>query len=64
VSWFLRMDRAFQQTLMAWSVGNPVEIDDKTATMTSRQVGSHRGGWFGLQPLMKKIMAEQPDLFD
>lgn len=64
VFWFLRMERAFEQTLLAWSAGDPVEIDDATAMLAARQVGSPKAGWFGLQPLMDKVMAEQPDLFD
>jgi ribulose-5-phosphate 4-epimerase/fuculose-1-phosphate aldolase len=62
VFWFMRMERAFEQTLLAWSAGQPVEIDDATATLACRQVGSPRAGWFGLQPLMDKVLAEQPDL--
>ncbi len=60
--WFLRMERAFEQTLMAWSVGNPIEIDDKTALLAAKQVGSHKAGWFGMQPLIEKVLIEQPDL--
>jgi ribulose-5-phosphate 4-epimerase/fuculose-1-phosphate aldolase len=64
VFWFLRMDRAFQQTLMACAAGTPVEIDDQTAMLAAKQVGSHKAGWFGLQPLINKILIEQPDLYD
>lgn len=64
VFWFMRMDRAFEQALMAWSAGNPIEIDDATAMLAAKQVGSHKAGWFGLQPLVEKILAEQPDLMD
>jgi len=64
VFWFLRMERAFEQTLLAWAAGEPVVIDDATATLTVKQIGSPRAGWFGMQPLMNKILAEQPDLLD
>jgi ribulose-5-phosphate 4-epimerase/fuculose-1-phosphate aldolase len=64
VFWFMRMERAFEQTMTAWMVGNPVEIDEATAQMTVRQVGSPKAGWFGLQPLVHKVIAEQPDLLD
>ena len=64
VFWFLRMERAFEQTLMAWSAGTPVQIDDATASLAARQVGSHKSGWYSLTPLMDKILAEQPDLLD
>ena len=61
VFWFLRMERAFEQTLLAWSAGTPVEIDHTTALLAARQVGSHKSGWYSLMPLMDKILAEQPD---
>lgn len=64
VFWFLRMDRAFEQVLLAWSAGEPVEIDEETAMLAAKQIGSHRAGWFGMQPLMDKVLAEQPDLLD
>ena len=60
--WFLRMERACEQTLRAWAAGTPVEIDDATATLASKQVGSHLSGWYSLKPLMDKILAEQPDV--
>jgi ribulose-5-phosphate 4-epimerase/fuculose-1-phosphate aldolase len=64
VFWFLRMERAFQQTLLAWAAGTPVEIDDATASLAARQVGSHKSGWYSLTPILDKIMAEQPDLLN
>lgn len=64
VFWFLRMERAFEQYLLATAAGSPVEIDDATARLTARQVGSHRAGWFAMQPLMDKVIAEQPELLD
>jgi ribulose-5-phosphate 4-epimerase/fuculose-1-phosphate aldolase len=62
VFWFLRMDRAFEQYLLAAAAGTPLEIEQLTARLTAKQVGSHRAGWFALQPLMDKVIAEQPDL--
>lgn len=62
VFWFMRMERVFEQCLLAWNAGQPIEIDDETAMLTRKQVGSPRAGWFGMQPLMDKIIAEQPDL--
>lgn len=62
VFWFLRMERAFEQYLLASAAGQPVEIDDATASLTARQIGSHRAGWFALQPLIEKVLAEQPEL--
>lgn len=62
VFWFLRMERAFEQYLLATAAGTPVRIDDATAALTARQIGSWRAGWFGIQPWMDKVLAEQPDL--
>lgn len=63
VFWFLRMERACEQTLRAWAAGTPVEIDDATATLACKQIGSHMAGWYSLKPLMDKILAEQPDVY-
>lgn len=62
VFWFLRMDRAFEQFLLASAAGKPIEIDSDTAELAARQIGSHRAGWFAIQPLMDKVLAEQPDV--
>lgn len=64
VFWFLRMERACEQTLLATAAGQPVEVDEATALMTRKQVGSPKAGWFGLQPLVDKVLAEHPDLLD
>jgi ribulose-5-phosphate 4-epimerase/fuculose-1-phosphate aldolase len=60
--WFIRMERACEQSLRAWAAGSPVEIDDAIAARTVKQVGSHPSGWYSIQPLMDKFLAEQPDL--
>lgn len=62
VFWFIRMERACEQTLRAWAAGTPIEIDEATATLAAKQVGSHKSGWYSLQPLMDKVLAEQPGL--
>lgn len=65
VSWFLRAERACEQTLLVWAAGGTsFEIDAETAALTARQVGSPRAGWYGLQPLIDKVLAEQPELRD
>lgn len=64
VFWFLRMERAFEQYLLATASGVPIEIDTETAALTSRQIGSHKAGWFAIQPLMDKVFAEQPDVVE
>jgi ribulose-5-phosphate 4-epimerase/fuculose-1-phosphate aldolase len=64
VSWYLRAERVCQQALMAWSAGTPIEIEPAMARIAARQVGSHRGGWYTLQPLVDKILAGQPDVQD
>ena len=64
VFWFLRMERACEQTLRAWATGRqPVLIDDATATLASKQIGSHMSGWYSLKPMIDKILIEQPDVF-
>lgn len=63
VFWFLRMERACEQFLRASAAGTPIEIDEATATLTAKQVGSPKLGHFGCKPMMDKMFAEQPDLF-
>lgn len=60
--WFVRMERACEQTLLAHAAGKPVVIDDATATLAARQVGSHAAGWYSMKPLADKLLAEQPDV--
>lgn len=62
VSWFLRMERSCEQVLRATAAGRPIEVDEATALMTRKQVGSPKAGWFGLQPLVDKVLAEQADV--
>jgi ribulose-5-phosphate 4-epimerase/fuculose-1-phosphate aldolase len=60
--WFITMDRSCQAQLMAEAVGTPMKIDPADAAVTRGQVGSHLAGWFQCQPLMNKIIREEPDL--
>ncbi len=64
VNWFLRLERSCEQVLLAQAAGTPIEIDHATATMTAKQVGSHEAGWYSLQPLVEKFLAEQPEVLD
>jgi ribulose-5-phosphate 4-epimerase/fuculose-1-phosphate aldolase len=62
--WFITMERSCQAQLLASAAGTPVLIDPEMARTTSRQVGSHLAGWFSFQPLLDRIVREQPDLLD
>jgi ribulose-5-phosphate 4-epimerase/fuculose-1-phosphate aldolase len=63
VAWYLRMERACEQALLlAGAAASPVEIDPETAAFTRKQVGSSRAGWNALQPLVEKVLSEQPEL--
>ncbi len=63
VYWFLRMERACEQTLAIWATGRtPIEIEPPMAELACKQIGSPLAGWNALQPLMDKVLAEQPDL--
>jgi len=64
VWWFITMDRSCQAQLMAEAVGTPLKIDPADAAVTRGQVGSHLAGWFQCQPLMNKIIREEPDLLE
>jgi ribulose-5-phosphate 4-epimerase/fuculose-1-phosphate aldolase len=60
--WFITMDRSCQAQLLAEAVGTPTAIDPSNAALTRDQVGSHLAGWFKCQPLMTRIIREEPDL--
>ena len=62
--WFMVMDRTCQAQLLAEAAGTPVLIDPEMAELTAKQVGGHRAGAMGFQPLFEKIVAEEPDLLD
>lgn len=62
--WFITMERTCQAQLLAESAGTPIPIDPDQAEKTAGQVGPHRAGWFGFQPLYDWIVVQQPDLLD
>jgi len=64
VWWYVTMERSCQAQLLAEAAGKPVLIEDDSAALTARQVGSHVSGFVSFQPLYAKIPREPPDLFD
>jgi ribulose-5-phosphate 4-epimerase/fuculose-1-phosphate aldolase len=62
--WFVTMDRSCQAQLLAEAAGEPVQIDPAHAAATRELVGSHLAGWFQCQPLLTRILREEPDLLD
>lgn len=62
VWWFVTMDRSCQAQLLAEAAGEPVKIDPAHAAATREQVGTHLAGWFQCQPLLARILREEPDL--
>jgi ribulose-5-phosphate 4-epimerase/fuculose-1-phosphate aldolase len=62
--WFITMDRSCQAQLLAEAAGAPVKIDPANASATREQVGSHLAGWFQFQPLLARVIREEPDLLE
>lgn len=62
--WFITMDRSCQAQLLAEAAGQPVKIDHATAVATREQVGSHFAGWFQFQPLLARIIQDEPNLLE
>ncbi|MGA8223138.1 MAG: class II aldolase/adducin family protein [Candidatus Acidiferrales bacterium] len=62
--WFITMDRSCQAQLLAEAAGAPVKIDPANAAATREQVGSHLAGWFQFQPLLARVIREEPDLLE
>jgi ribulose-5-phosphate 4-epimerase/fuculose-1-phosphate aldolase len=62
--WFITMDRSSQAQLLAEAAGKPVKIDHASALATRETVGSHFAGWFQFQPMLARIVREEPDLLE
>jgi ribulose-5-phosphate 4-epimerase/fuculose-1-phosphate aldolase len=62
--WFITMDRSCQAQLLAEGAGAPVKIDPENAAATRELVGTHMAGWFQFQPLLARIVREEPDLLE
>src|SRR6202795_4645160 len=62
VWWFVTMDRSCHEQLLAEAAGEPGKIDAGHAAATRETVGSHLSGWFQCQPLLTRIIREEPDV--
>ena len=62
--WYISMERTCQAQLLAEAAGTPIKIRPDIATLTQKQVGQPRGGYFSFKPIHDVIVAEQPDMFD
>lgn len=62
--WFITMDRSCQAQLLAEAAGVPEKIEHADAVVTREQVGSHLAGWFQFQPLLARVIREEPDLLE
>jgi ribulose-5-phosphate 4-epimerase/fuculose-1-phosphate aldolase len=62
--WFITMDRSCQAQLLAEAAGKPVKIDHASAVATRETVGSHFAGWFQFQPMLARIIREEPGLLE
>jgi ribulose-5-phosphate 4-epimerase/fuculose-1-phosphate aldolase len=60
---FITMERSCQAQLLAEAAGTPVPISPEQATLTHDQVGSPIGSWFSFQPLLQRLLKDEPDLF-
>ena len=61
---FVSMERSCQAQLLAEAAGTPTLIEHQTAELTQELIGSPGAGWFSAQPLIDRIMYEQPDLLE
>ena len=62
--WFITMERTCQAQLLAEAAGSPIKIDHADAEATQKLIGTHQAGWFQFQPLLSRILKEQPDLLE
>ena len=62
--WFIAMERSCQAQLLASAAGTPILIEPESARLAHSQLGSHRGGSSAFQPLLRRMLREQPDFLD
>src|SRR5713226_786576 len=62
--WFITMDRSCHAQLLAEAAGTPVKIDPASAAESRNQIGTHHVGWLQFQPLLARVIREEPDLLD
>jgi ribulose-5-phosphate 4-epimerase/fuculose-1-phosphate aldolase len=63
--WFITMDRSCQAQLLAEATGRtPIPISHETALFTRSELGHPFAGLFQFQPLLQRILKEQPDCLD
>ncbi len=60
--WFITMERTCQAQLLAEAAGTPVLISPEHARVTHGQVGGSDSGWFSFQPLLQRLLKDEPDL--
>jgi len=60
--WFVCMERCCQVQIMAELLGNPTELTQKEAERGYYDTGHPDCGYFQYQPLLQKMLKEQPDL--
>jgi ribulose-5-phosphate 4-epimerase/fuculose-1-phosphate aldolase len=61
---FITMERSCQAQLLAEAAGTPVLISPEQARVTHDQVSAPGAGWFSFQPLLQRLLKDEPDLFD
>lgn len=62
--WFILMERSCREHVYAYSVGSPVEIEEKYAELTFSQEGTAGAGRSQFRPLWDVIVAEEPDFLN
>ncbi|MFA5773853.1 MAG: class II aldolase/adducin family protein [Ilumatobacteraceae bacterium] len=60
----IAMERSCVVQLLAEAAGPVVLIKDDLARKTGCLVGSEKEGWLNFQPLLQRLVREQPDLLD
>lgn len=61
--WFVTMERSCQAQLLALAAGTPKRIPHNVALAVS-ELNDERAGYFNFQPLLARILREQPDLIN
>ena len=62
--WFILLERSCREHVYAYSLGSPIEIEEKYAELTSTQEGTVEAGRSAFRPLWDMIVAEEPDFLN
>ena len=62
--WFIAFEHAARVQLLVEAAGPPVPADPDDARAVRDTMGTPQAAWFSFQPLLQKILRDEPDVLD